>query len=551
MKRFFVPFTVLLLLLVGTVSVSSDTPYPQQEATYVGSQTCKTCHPDIYDSWKETLHAWKLRPKDQANIVGQFPVTDVNGMTWTLDDVDYVIGARPKWKQRYIKVIDGVWRILPIQWNLATNEWVPYHADDWADGTPERDYKVLCVGCHTTGFDIENPDANDGLGFVDFGVACEACHGPGSEHVAGGFANPDDKKIVKTVSSEVCAGCHVRGKTKEGLYAVRYGWPEGYYPGSGVALEDVYDLDWSNKAWWFDFPEGETTQDQAGHAKKHHQQYMEWEKGGHAQALADLKARPYAREFCLQCHSEDYRRDPETVTLETAQYAIECVTCHETHETGVEGTAQLKLSPYETCVQCHNSDLEEGRQAFEPGEKTHHPMREVFEGRGMIGVDPMPAPHFTAENGPVCSSCHFPPTSKSAVWTKVDDRVIAGDISSHIQTEGLVVAMPGEVADGEPDSCSQCHSSMTKDALQNIIDSRQNTVKNRIATLEARLNALSAAKELEAWKIAFTNVDIAEEEGSFGIHNYPYITAGLDVAEQELNKINVIFTPLLAKQSGE
>ena len=545
---------VLLLLLLGTVTVSSDTPYPQQEATYVGSQTCKNCHPNIYNSWKETLHAWKLRPKDEATIVGQFPVTDVNGMTWTLDDVDYVIGARPKWKQRYIKVIDGVWRILPIQWNLATSEWVPYEAEDWANGTPQRDYKILCVGCHTTGFDINDPNKNGGLGFVDFGIACEACHGPGSEHVAGGFANPPgQRKIVKTVSSEVCSRCHVRGKTKEGLYDHRYGWPEGFYPGSGVKLEDVYDLDWSNKSWWFDFPEGETTADQAGHAKKHHQQYMEWQKSGHARALADLRASGHAQDFCLQCHSEDYRRAPADAkpTVETAQYSIECVTCHAVHTNGAEGTHQLKMSPYETCVQCHNGGLAEGQQAFAPGTKTHHPMQEVFEGRGMIGVDAMPSPHFSSEQGPVCSSCHFPPTAKSAVWTTADGRVVAGDISGHIQTEGLAVAMPGKTAEGEPDSCSQCHTSMTKDALQNIIDTRQNTVKSRITALENRLNALSAAKDLDAWKTAFTNVDIAKEEGSFGIHNYQYITAGLDVAEQELNKINVVLVPLVGKQAGQ
>jgi hypothetical protein len=343
----------------------------------------------------------------------------------------------------------------------------------------------------------------------------------------------------------------VRGKTKEGLYAHRYGWPEGYYPGSGVALEDVYDLDWSDKAWWFDFPEGETTEDQAGHAKKHHQQYMEWEKGGHALALEHLVARPYAQNFCLQCHSEDYRRDPENVTVETAQYAVECVTCHETHETGVDGTHQLKLSPYETCVQCHNGHLAEGQQAFEPGEKTHHPMQEVFEGRGLIGVDPMPSQHFTAEGGPVCSSCHFPPTAKSAVWTEAGGRKVAGDISSHVQTEGLAVAMPGEVAEGEPDSCSQCHSDMSQETLQNIIDVRQTAIKDQIAALEARLNALGAAKELEAWKIAFTNVDIAKEEGSYGIHNFQYISAGLDVAEAELDKISVVFMPVVAKQHGQ
>ena len=151
----------LLVALLGAFSTSAsatpvtpDTPVAGK-AGYVGSERCKLCHSAYKDALLDTRHPWKLRPKDEAVIVGQFPVTDVNGMVWTLDDVDWVIGARPGWKQRYIKIIDGVWRILPIQWNIKTQQWVPYHADDWADGTPERDYKQLCAGCHTTGFNVQ------------------------------------------------------------------------------------------------------------------------------------------------------------------------------------------------------------------------------------------------------------------------------------------------------------------------------------------------------------------------------------------------------------
>ncbi|RME45790.1 MAG: hypothetical protein D6791_09880, partial [Chloroflexi bacterium] len=484
------------------------------ESPYIGSDACVACHsvitPEVVENFEDTLHNWKLRPRDEANIVGQFPVTDVNGQTWTLDDVDYVIGARPKWKQRYIKVIDGVWRILPIQWNLATEEWVPYHADTWQT----VDYKVSCVGCHTTGFDINNPEANGGLGFVDFGITCEACHGPGREHASSGG---DKTKIVKTPSSEVCAGCHSRGKTIEGLYDVRYGWPEGYYPGSGVALEDVYDLDWSAKRWWFDNPEDA---EDPGHAKSHHQQYMEWERGGHAAALSDLIASGHAQDTCLQCHSEDARRDPENVTVDTARYSIECVTCHATHDPGTEGTSQLIMSQYETCVQCHNGHLPETGK-FEPGSALHHPMKEMFEGIGFPGVEDMPSPHFTAEGGPVCSSCHFPRTAKSA---------LPGDIASHMQTDGFAVAMPGEVAEGEPDSCTGCHTDSSRQDMQQIIDDRQATVRAKLDELQTLLDANADRSDTIEYKTAFTAHSMVQEEGSFGIHNYAYANAILDRA---------------------
>ncbi len=546
MKRsIFVVSVLLLLVALGAVSANSSTPYPQQEATYVGSQTCRGCHPTYYDSWKETLHAWKLRPKDEANIVADFTSDDPD-LTFTLDDVDYVIGASGRgWKQRFIKVMeDGGWRVLPAQWNIATQDWTPYHPDDWM----ERDYKVNCVGCHTTGFDINNPEANGGLGFVDFGIACEACHGPGSQHVAGGFAGePGNRQIVKTPGAEICAGCHVRGKTKEGLYDVRYGWPEGYYPGSGTALEDVYDLDWSAKRWWYDNP-GDT--EDTGHAKSHHQQYMEWEKSAHARSLEDLRASGHAQDFCLQCHSEDYRRAPADgkPTVDTAEYPITCVTCHTTHDVGAEGTRQLAKTQYETCVQCHNGGLPESGK-FEPGSTVHHPMQEMFEGKGALGVDQdMPSPHFAAEGGPVCSSCHLVKTAKSAAhWVEEGGRVVKGDISSHL----LKIAMPGEVAEGEPDSCSQCHSGMTQEDLQSIIDRRQTAVKDRIAQLDARLQKLNAAKGLYARDAAYTNLTIVESEGSFGIHNNPYANAILDATEQFLDQVEQIRLPLVRVSGGQ
>ncbi|MFQ5595342.1 MAG: multiheme c-type cytochrome, partial [Anaerolineae bacterium] len=502
MKRsIFVATVLLLLLALGAVSASSTVYYPQQAATYVGSDTCLGCHPAIgggpsREDFEATLHPWKLRPKDEANIIGQFPVTDVNGVTWTLDDVDWVIGANGTgWKQRYIKIIDGVWRILPIQWNLATQEWVPYHADDWADGTPERDYKELCAGCHTTGYDVTTKE------WSEPGVWCEACHGPGSQH----FGNPAG--IVKTPDSETCGQCHVRGHDKD---TDTHGWPVGYVPGGDTHIEDVYNYDWSSKRWWFDNPDD--TED-PGHAKSHHQQYMEWDMSVHSTALPDLLASGHASESCLGCHSQDYRDDPENVTVETAQYSIECVTCHTPHSVG-SGAHQLELSPYDTCVQCHNGHLPESGK-FEAGSTIHHPMQEMFEGIGFPGIDDIPSPHFAAEGGPVCSSCHFAPTAKSA---------LPGDISSHL----LKPVMPGEAQEGEQDSCTGCHTGATRERMQKIIDNRQAEIKRELGELQTVLDASQAISDTVAYKTAYTAHSMVESEGSFGIHNYWYAKSVLD-----------------------
>jgi hypothetical protein len=59
-----------------------------------------------------------------------------------------------------------------------------------------------CVGCHTTG-GVGKLEV-DGK-FVNKGVQCEGCHGPGAAHVA----DPTNKAgLSKTPPARVCEGCH-------------------------------------------------------------------------------------------------------------------------------------------------------------------------------------------------------------------------------------------------------------------------------------------------------------------------------------------------------
>ena len=59
-----------------------------------------------------------------------------------------------------------------------------------SDGDPE------CLKCHTTGL--------SGTEYVDGAVTCEACHGPGGEHVASG----DAAAISKGGGEAECLKCH-------------------------------------------------------------------------------------------------------------------------------------------------------------------------------------------------------------------------------------------------------------------------------------------------------------------------------------------------------
>jgi len=437
-------------------------------------------------------------------IIGDFTKDEVR--TFTKDEVVYTIGS--KWKQRYLTKIGEEYYILPAQWIVATQEWKPYHAEEWK----ERPWSKKCQGCHTTGFDPETK------AFIEISIACESCHGPGSQHVAGGG---DKTKIVKSADAQVCGQCHSRGSDPTGTY----GFPVGYVPGGEKALADTYTF---KPGLWAD-----------GTSKKHHQQYIDWTKSGHAEALESLKANPHAEDFCLGCHSEDYRQAPEDAkpTLETAQFAVTCVTCHEPHEKGVG--PQLRMAKLDLCGQCHTG-TGGGTRPIEPGATVHHPQIEAFKGIGGLGVPDMPSEMY--EEGVVCSDCHMPKTAKSA---------IPGDISSHLFT----VVMPGKAEENQPDSCSGCHAEISRADLQNIIDSRQAEIKAALDALKAKLDEIKAAHpewdvkaevksdEQKAYELAYTNYTFAAGEGSLGIHNYEYIKALIEVANKSLEEGKPVTLP--------
>ncbi len=260
---------------------------------YAGSETCKTCHGAIYDTFIKTGHPHKLTKIDGAPPV--FPEGTSPGVpnppsdkTW--DSVSYVIGGFG-WKARFM---DTEGYILTgnsnRQYNLAKAHlgldahWVGYDGDK----APRKPY--TCGSCHTTGWVAtgENGPHQDSLPGIygtwsEPGVRCEACHGPAKAHT-------QDPTNVKPPKTENCSDCHIRG--------------------------DVNKIDAVG-----------------GNMVKHHEQYEE------------LIASPHKSFQCGTCH------DPHKSTI----YDMggfkgldkTCKTCHSTMEIKISEMADL------TCYTCH------------------------------------------------------------------------------------------------------------------------------------------------------------------------------------------------------
>lgn len=210
-------WTGVMVLIFSSVKVWSEgkgrDPGEPFGAQYVGSVKCASCHKQIYDTFMKSGHPWKLS-KVVNNKPPHLPFTQIpsppEGYTWS--DISYVIGGYA-WKARFMDkkgyIITGADQNAKTQWNFANPivgkeaGWVPYNPG-------KKEMKYDCGPCHTTGYrPTGNQDNLPGIvgTWAEPGIQCEACHGPGSLHVA----NPYGIKLQVVRDSELCAKCHRRG----------------------------------------------------------------------------------------------------------------------------------------------------------------------------------------------------------------------------------------------------------------------------------------------------------------------------------------------------
>jgi hypothetical protein len=187
---------------------------------YIGSQLCIACHAgrnkDITDAYTASGHHYALnKVSAAAPVYPQFTpgVTQPPaGLQWT--DITYVTGGYG-WKSNFLNtsgyLITNGKNKTDSQYNLpdsflgTSGQFVPYE-------TKKITPKVFdCGPCHTTGYSAQgNQNSLKGITgtWNEDGVGCEACHGPGEQHLNNpqGVKPPNDPK-------QACGLCHVRDNT--------------------------------------------------------------------------------------------------------------------------------------------------------------------------------------------------------------------------------------------------------------------------------------------------------------------------------------------------
>ena len=195
----------------------SEKPLPPLQ--YVGGKTCITCHAHESQLWENSHHDLAMQEANERTVLGNFNnatftnfgvtsrfykqggkfIVQTDGPDGTLTDYEiaYTFGATPL-QQYLIEFPGGRYQALGVAWDARPQEeggqrWIHLypnekiaHDDELHWTGPNQNWNYMCAECHSTHLQKNYDLATNHYQttWTDMNVACEACHGPGSHHVA-------------------------------------------------------------------------------------------------------------------------------------------------------------------------------------------------------------------------------------------------------------------------------------------------------------------------------------------------------------------------------
>jgi len=354
-------------------------------ASHVGSAACKDCHAKEFTQWAASGHANMLRPVKPEIVKADFGGVEIAYEGVEVEDADKnKVKINPKvkaetrdgkffvtlldadnpanaqsyevvevlgslWEQQYyLKVGDKIFP-SPVRWVENDRQWrkaafAPFWwvADGTPDGRPKKpeempakqtvDYQ--CNGCHTTAFNAKKDDQGKyAFSRQEGGVGCEACHGPGSKHVAaqGKDTIMNPAKLGTWQQEQLCGQCHIRVTSKQDK---DFAFPLGFKSGQTDLQDRVEFWTYSTKPGNF-WPNED--------AKKNRQQYHDTMRSAHMASGVT----------CSTCHL-DHATEHLKSSLKLPREQ-QCVGCHAAQKAMFEGSVHAKNGV--VCVDCHMSKM--------------------------------------------------------------------------------------------------------------------------------------------------------------------------------------------------
>jgi len=232
-------------------------PIEVESLGYVSDDACAACHPHEFKTWSNSYHRTMTQEATPETVLGDFADREFyfENERYVLcreDDQFFVesdgpLGSGLARIRRPIVLLTGSHHMqvywystgrrrelapVPFVYLLGDEQrWVPEPStflrppEIQGLGSPGL-WNVNCIKCHTTQGRPRHKDTRLGTDthVAQFGISCQACHGPGEEHIAAnqdparryiahikGDADPtvaQPARLRADRSSEVCGQCH-------------------------------------------------------------------------------------------------------------------------------------------------------------------------------------------------------------------------------------------------------------------------------------------------------------------------------------------------------
>jgi predicted CXXCH cytochrome family protein len=458
--RFYGSLAALAAAGLAAAAAWSAARFPQEFAAtvaredlgYETSRACLRCHPDHTASWARTFHRTMTQEACAESVLGDFSgatfeflgrvakmsregdcffvdYEDAAGRRLARHRVARTVGSRRY--QQYLTLDEGrgLYLRLPVAWHVERERWIHLNGAFLFPDSENWDQHLAswndnCVFCHNVkatprallSRELADPSGPTpvnrkvflGTAVEELGIACEACHGPGEEHVRrnadplrraflhlGGDADPtivNPERLSKERSAQVCGHCHGARLPVDPFEFVLHTMGEKgdpYVPGEDLSR------------WWRPI-------------QRDSRVFEDGEMGGETtfalRFWPDGEARLTAYEYQGLLQSPCFQRGELT-----------CISCHSMHKGDPRGQLTEEMRGDGACLQCHRSIAEDLRA---------HTM------------------HDPAGSGSRCLECHMP-------------RDTYGILSIH-RTHRISNPDPAAAArEGRPDACTLCHLDRT------------------------------------------------------------------------------------------
>ena len=419
-------------------------PVTPASGSYIGVQSCAECHAAEYLHWKDSQHAKAMQPVTESSVLGDFHdasftyasitstffrrdgkfMVRTDGPDGSLQDYEiaYTFGVYPL-QQYLIGFPDGRYQALGIAWDSRPKSqggqrWFHLYPDqNLAHQDPlhwtglQQNWNYMCAECHSTNLRKNyDPKLNRfNTTWSEINVACEACHGPGADHLAWAKKEGDWQKRNSTKGLAIALderhGLQFQLRTRA-MKELDLAPP----------LSDP-KLQAANQTTTDDTPVSTphaSNRELELCARCHSRRGQFWEDYVFGQSLLDTHRPSF---LTPDLYYPDGQMKDEVFNygsfLQSKMQAkgVSCGDCHEPH------SGKLRAAGGKVCLQCHLAAKYESPQ--------HH-----FHPINAKGVD--------------CVSCHAPTTT----YMVVDPR---HDHSFRIPRPDLSVKL------GTPNACNRCH----------------------------------------------------------------------------------------------